>query len=244
MILKCVAIDDEPLARECIANYIREIDFLELVGSCSNPLELSKIQNEQHVDLVFLDVQMPRMNGIEFLKASTNIPMVILTTAFPNYALEGFELDVLDYLLKPITFTRFFKAASKVKEHHLLVSQKKDGDPEEIADQDDHIFIKCDHSYRKIFLKNVLFIESMQNYITFHTSDGKKHLTLIPLKHVIQKLSPDQFIQVHKSFVISITKIDAIDKEKIVIGTFNIPLSRNYRSSVMDKILKNKLWKK
>lgn len=244
MVLKCVTIDDEPLARECITNYIREVDFLELVGSINNPLELSKIQDNQHVDLVFLDIQMPRMNGIEFLKASNNMPMVVLTTAYPNYAIEGFELDVLDYLLKPITFNRFFKAANKVKEHYLLVNQKVEENTLDPNSLSDYIFLKCDNSYKKIYLDNILFIESMQNYVTFHTTDGKKHLTLIPLKQVEDKLEKKLFLKVHKSFIVSISKIDTIENGKIGIRHFKIPLSRNYKSTVMENVIKNKLWKK
>ncbi|AUP80937.1 LytR/AlgR family response regulator transcription factor [Flavivirga eckloniae] len=244
MVLKCVTIDDEPLARECIANYVREVGFLELVGSVNNPLELSKIQEEQEVDLLFLDIQMPRMNGIEFLKSSTNMPMVILTTAFPNYALEGFELDVLDYLLKPVTFNRFFKAVNKVKEQYLLRNQKTQEDSTLLNDTKEHIFIKCDNVYKKIELENILFIESMQNYVTFHTTDGKKHLTLMPLKSVEKRLDNHLFLKVHKSFLVSVTKIDTINNGKIGMGDVQIPLSRNYKNAVMDKVLKNKLWKK
>ncbi|MEO6730794.1 MAG: response regulator, partial [Ferruginibacter sp.] len=120
MTLKCVAIDDEPLARECIANYVREIDFLQLTGMGNNPVDLTRLLDEQPVDLIFLDIQMPVMNGIEFLKMTLHPPMVILTTAYPSYALEGFQLDVLDYLVKPITFNRFFKAVSKAKDYYHL----------------------------------------------------------------------------------------------------------------------------
>lgn len=244
MVLKCVTIDDEPLARECIANYVREVDFLELVGSGNNPLELSKIQEEHEIDLLFLDIQMPRMNGIEFLKSSTNIPMVILTTAFPNYALEGFEFDVLDYLLKPVTFNRFFKAVNKVKEQYQLRNQKMQEDSAFPNDTAEHIFIKCDNAYKKIELKNIRFIEAMQNYVTFHTTGGKKYLTLMPLKSVEKKLDNRLFLKVHKSFIVSISKIDTINNGKIGIGDIQIPLSRNYKKMVMEKVLKNKIWQK
>jgi DNA-binding LytR/AlgR family response regulator len=123
MMINCAIIDDEPLAREGIANYIREIDFLHLVQTCENPVELIKLLDEQDIDLVFLDIQMPKMNGIEFLKIMQKPPMIIITTAFPSYALESFQLDVLDYLLKPITFERFFKAANKAKDYHQLISK-------------------------------------------------------------------------------------------------------------------------
>ncbi|MFS4469785.1 LytR/AlgR family response regulator transcription factor [Maribacter sp. 2210JD10-5] len=244
MILKCVTIDDEPLARECIANYVREVDFLELVGSGNNPLEFSKIQEQHQVDLLFLDIQMPRMNGIEFLKSSVNTPMVVLTTAFPNYALEGFELDVLDYLLKPVTFNRFFKAVNKVREQYLLLNQKTQEKLVLPNDTADYIFIKCDNAFKKIELENIRFVEAMQNYVIFHTTDGKKHVTLMPLKSVEEKLNPQAFLKVHKSFIVCIPKIDTIENGKIGIGDTWIPLSRNYRDAVKEKVLKNKLWQK
>src|SRR5580765_1321559 len=128
MTLKCVAIDDEPLARECIANYVREIDFLELAGTGNNPVDLTRLLDEKEVDLIFLDIQMPVINGIEFLKMASNPPMVIITTAYPSYALEGFQLDVLDYLVKPITFNRFFKAVNKAKDYHHLLKKSASAD--------------------------------------------------------------------------------------------------------------------
>src|SRR5690606_37763341 len=123
IMLKCVAIDDEPLARECIANYVSEMDFLQLIGTGSNAVELTTLLGEQHIDLIFLDIQMPKINGIEFLKMTPNPPMVIITTAYPSYALESFQLDVLDYLVKPITFNRFFKAVSKARDYHNLLKR-------------------------------------------------------------------------------------------------------------------------
>lgn len=243
MRLTCVSIDDEPLARECIVNYVREVDFLEMVGTGNNPLELSKIQEQHRVDVLFLDIQMPRMNGIEFLKTSPNPPLVILTTAFPNYALEGFELDVMDYLLKPITFNRFYKAVTKTKAYFELMNQdqlaknKKESDP-------DYIFIKSNHAYVKIFLDEILFIEAMQNYVIFHTLDQKKCMTLMPLKRIEEKLDTTKFARVHKSYIVSLAKIEKLDHEKIEIGPFQIPLSRNYKNALTEKVLRNKLWEK
>jgi len=214
MVLKCIVIDDEPLARECISNYIKEVDFLELQGACKNPLEITKIKDAHLADVLFLDIQMPRMNGIEFLKSMSTKPMVILTTAFPNYALEGFDLDVLDYLLKPITFTRFFKAANKAKEHYLLLQRKRETPSVETKDTvPDHIFLKCDSSYKKIYIDDILFVKSMQNYVAFHTIDGKKHLSLIPLKEVAKQLDSDVFMQVHKSFIVCVAKIEAVETD-------------------------------
>ncbi|GAA0730357.1 LytTR family DNA-binding domain-containing protein [Aquimarina litoralis] len=244
MVLKCIVIDDEPLARECISNYIAEVDFLTLHGSCSNPLEMTKIKNAHEADLLFLDIQMPRMNGIEFLKSMKSKPMVIITTAFPNYALEGFDLDVMDYLLKPITFTRFFKAVCKVKEQYLLLNNKTETIATNDTTTSDYVFIKCDNSYKKLYFDDILFIKSMQNYVAFHTADGKKYLSLIPLKEVAKQLDSDIFLQVHKSYIVCIHKIDSIEAEGITIASNHIPLGRNYRSKIMEKIVHNKILKK
>lgn len=238
MTLQCAIIDDEPLARECIANYIREIDFLELIGEGNNPLELIKIKENTHIDLIFLDIQMPLMNGIDFLKLSDNRPMIILTTAYPNYALEGFELDVIDYLLKPIVFNRFFKAAKKAWEFQQLEGSLKNISSEN--QKINYFFIKNDKTYKKLYTKDILFVEALQNYVTFHTIDGKKHLTLITMKHAEENLNNNNFVRVHKSFIISIEKITAVADNKININNLQIPIGRKYKHKVMEIIQKNR----
>ena len=241
MKLNCVAIDDEPLARECIANYVREVDFLQLGGSGSNPMDLSSLLDKQTVDLIFLDIQMPVMNGIEFLKTTPRLPMVIITTAYPGHALDGFQLDVLDYLVKPITFNRFFKAATKAKDYYQLLNKPANASPK--ADSADYFFIKCDYKYERIYFNDILYIEAMQNYVTIHTSKGK-YMTLLYLKNVEQNLDQQTFIRVHKSYIVSIAKIQAIENNEIVIQNFRIPISRNFRDQVMEKVISDKLWKK
>lgn len=238
MFINCVAIDDEPLARECIANYVREIDFLTLVGSGNNPIALSQILDENQVDLIFLDIQMPIMNGIDYLKSTSSKPMVIITTAFPSYALEGYQLEVLDYLLKPITFNRFFQAVTKAKAYHLLRQ------PQAIEDKtEDSFFIKCDHKYEKIYFEEILFVQAMQNYVSIHTNK-RKYMTLLYLKNVEQNLDSQRFIRVHKSYIVSIDKIETIEDNELIIQSFRIPVSRNYKEEVLKKVLTNKLWKK
>ncbi|MEO5564506.1 MAG: LytTR family DNA-binding domain-containing protein, partial [Chitinophagaceae bacterium] len=206
--LNCVIIDDEPLARECIANYVDEIDFLRLTGTGSNPLELTQLLDAQKVQLVFLDIQMPVMNGIDFLKTIQNPPMVIITTAYPSFALEGFQLDVLDYLVKPITFNRFFKAVNKAKDYHQLLNGKAATTDEKVSEKEDYFFIKCDYKYEKINLDDILYIQGLQNYVTIYTSKGK-YITLLNLKSVEDNLDQHSFIRVHKSFIVSIPKIEA-----------------------------------
>ncbi len=240
--LKCVTIDDEPLARECIVNYINEVDFLQSAGTGNNPIELTRLLDQHQVDLIFLDIQMPVMNGIEFLKMTAHPPMVIITTAYPSYALESFQLDVLDYLVKPITFTRFFKAVSKAKDYHQLLTRSAlPGD--QPKSEPGYFFIKCDYKYERIYLDEILYIQALQNYITIFTTKGK-YITLLSLKNVEEKLDPKAFIRVHKSFIVAISKIEAIENNEINIQTHRIPLSRNYHDQVLSQVVNDRLWKK
>jgi DNA-binding LytR/AlgR family response regulator len=239
--ISCVIIDDEPLAREGIATYVREVDFLHLVKTCENPVELTKLLGEQHVDLIFLDIQMPKMNGIDFLKIVQKPPMVIITTAFPSYALEGFQLNVLDYLLKPITFERFFQAANKAKDYHQLVT--KHAHTDKTGQGTDYFFIKCGSKYEKIMFDDILYIEGMQNYVTIYTQKGK-YLTLLNLKNLEQNLDNTAFIRVHKSYIVAINKIEGIESNEIFIQSHRIPVSRNFSEQVLQQVVKNKLWVK
>ena len=241
--LNCVIIDDEPLARECIANYVREIDFLQLVGVGNNPMTLTKLLDEQPVDLIFLDIQMPIISGIDFLRIAQNPPMVIITTAFPSYALESFQLDVLDYLLKPITFNRFFKAVSKAKDYHQLRHQSALKGNLSANSTHNYCFIRCDNKYEKIYFDDILYVQAMQNYVTIHTHKGN-YLTLLYLKNVEENLDSRSFIRVHKSYIVSIAKIEAIENHEIVIQSFRIPISRHYRDQVIERVINDKLWKK
>jgi len=176
MTLKCIVVDDEPLARECITNYIKDVDFLELGGTCNNPVELTATMGQQEVDLIFLDIQMPIINGIDFLRMTSKLPIVIITTAYPSYALEGFQLDVLDYLVKPITFNRFLKAVTKARDYQLLLGKPNTAGSQPEAD---YFFIKCDYKYEKIYFNDILYVEAMQNYVTIHT-EGQAHDPALP----------------------------------------------------------------
>jgi DNA-binding LytR/AlgR family response regulator len=213
------------------------VDFLTLSGVCENPLELLPLIDRQAADLVFLDIQMPKMNGIEFLKILQKPPMVIITTAYPSYALEGFQLNVLDYLLKPITFERFFKAATKARDYHKLLT----GDPAKPTE--DYFFIKCGNKYEKIVFDDILYIEGLQNYVTIFTAKGK-YVAMLSLKSLEEKLPGAAFIRTHKSFIAAINKIDGIEAAELFIGASRIPISRNYREQVMEKVLNKKLWEK
>ena len=232
-------IDDEPLAREGLASYVQDIDFLHLNGVCENPVELIRMLDQQPADLIFLDIQMPKMNGIDFLKITPHPPMVIITTAYPSYALEGFQLNVLDYLLKPVTFDRFYKSVTKARDYHQLLHRA--GNPP--APAADYFFIKCGSKYEKIHFEDILYVEGMQNYITIYTRKSK-YVTLLYLKHLEQNLDHTAFIRVHKSYIVAIDKIEAIEGNEIFIQSHRIPISRNYREQVIEKVVSNKLWDK
>ena len=241
--MNCVIVDDEPLAREGIASYVREVDFLTLTGTCENPLELIKILDNNPVDLIFLDIQMPKMNGIDFLKMVKNPPMVVITTAFPSFALESFQLNVLDYLLKPITFDRFVKAATKAKDYHRLISNSNNSESHNGEARPDYFFVKCGSKYEKIQLADILYIQGMQNYVTIYTTKGQ-YMTLLYLKNLEQNLDSKAFIRVHKSYIVSIDKIEGIEGNEIFIQSNRIPISRNHREQVIEQVVSNKLWDK
>lgn len=237
--IRCIVVDDEPLARECITNYIQEIDFLSCVGSFSTVLEMNSSLSIEDIDVLFIDIQMPVINGLDFLKMTKNPPITILTTAFPNYAIEGFELNVLDYLLKPISFNRFFAAVTKAKKQYAL--QQSATDTVLIQEEQDCFFIKCDGKYEKIYVNTILFVQAMQNYVIIQTTE-RRYVTLLFLKNVIEELDKKAFIRVHKSYVVAIAKIDTIKSHEICIREYKIPLSRNYKKEVMPVIIGNKLW--
>ncbi|MDR3711922.1 MAG: LytTR family DNA-binding domain-containing protein [Puia sp.] len=243
--INCVIIDDEPLAREGIASYVKEVDFLNLVDTCENPVELLKVMDRQPIDLIFLDIQMPKMSGLDFLKIVQKPPMVIITTAFPTYALEGFQLNVMDYLLKPITFDRFFKSVSKARDYHQLIT--KADNPGTAAPKEgpaaDYFFIKCGSKYEKIQFDDILYVEGMQNYVTIYTRKGK-FITLLYLKNLEENLDAQSFIRVHKSYIVSINKIESIEGNEIFMQNHRIPISRNYREQVIEQVVSNKLWDK
>ena len=236
--INCIIVDDEPLAREGLANYVKEVDFLHLAGTAEDAVKLAGLMGRNPVDLLFLDIQMPRMSGIDFLKNTRSAPMVILTTAYPNYALEGYQLSVLDYLLKPITFDRFFQSAQKAKDYFQLLNKQVVGEPEVRVAEPAYFFIKCGNQYEKIVLSDILFIEGLQNYVTIYTVRGK-YISLQVLKNLQEKLGDQLFIRVHRSYIVAINKIHKINSTEIVIGEYRIPISRNYREEVIRQVVRS-----
>lgn len=239
--IKCAVIDDEPLAREGLVNYIEKINFLNFVGVGSNPTDLSKLCGMEALDLIFLDIQMPIMTGMEYLKATTKRPMVILTTAYPSYALEGFELDVLDYMVKPITFERFFKGANKAKNYFLLGKGGKKNVEKNTSP--DYFFVKCENIYEKILIDEVEYVQALQNYVIIYTLN-KKYMTLMPMKRMEAILGTSRFVRVHKSYLVAIKKIQSVENSCLKLTTETIPVSRNFRKNVFLNVVNNSLLKK
>lgn len=233
MKITCLITDDEPIARAGLRNYIGKIDFLTLLAECEDAVSLNNQLHQQPVDLVFLDIEMPYISGIDLLQSLTHAPKVIFTTAYEQYAIKGYELDVLDYLLKPISFDRFLKSANKARDYF----NKK-----ETSSTTDEFFIKSDGKYLKLKWNEILLLEGMENYICIHTST-QKHLVHMTMKQVLEQL-PDQFIQVHKSSIINMNKISGIDGNMIQLQELEVSISRTLKESVLEKILHNKLLKK
>lgn len=240
MVFNCIIIDDEPLARAGLKEYIADIDFFNLLGEFDNALAATEIIGSGKVQLLFLDIQMPKISGINFFKTLVNPPAVIFTTAFPQYALEGFEVNALDYLVKPVSFDRFYKAALKAKEV-LMQKQNDKAVIQEAASS--YFFIKADNSLVKIMYADVLFVEALQNYVTIHTI-AQKYISYLTFKSVEEYLPVDAFIKVHKSFIIAATRVDSIDGNEICIGQHRIPISRTLKEEVVEKLVSGKFLKR
>ena len=235
MKLRCIVIDDKPLAIDVLADYAGKVPFLDLIATATNPIEGLNIVREQKIDLVFLDIQMPQLTGLQFIKLAGSQCKIILTTAYAEYALDGYEHDVIDYLLKPIAFDRFYRAAEKAL-HAIapVYPQVTDNIKTTGAPYSDtlpeFLFIKTEHRIQKINLKDVLYIEALQNYVSLNTSAGRV-MSLQPLKKIEEQLPVSEFVRVHKSYIVSLRHITAIERSRIFIGDAVIPVGDNYRDN-------------
>ena len=227
-ILTCIAIDDESLALDLVEDNIAKVPFLKLAARCRNAFEAIEYLQNNPVDLIFLDIQMPGLTGVQFLEGLTQKPMVIFVTAYQQYALEGFNLDVIDYVLKPISFERFLKASHKA----LDFFKSKLALQGHISKQDlkvDYIFIHADYSLMKIMLEDILYIEGLKDYIKIHVRNQKYPIVCrMTMKLISEKLPSDEFLRIHKSFIVSLKKIESIRNQKVKIGENHIPLSDSY----------------
>lgn len=228
MNIRCMIIDDEPPAHKVLENYILKVPFLSLEMKCKNAIEAMTSLSESKIDLIFLDLVMPEMSGYEFLKAIPNPPSVIITTAYSDYALESYEYSVIDYLMKPISFERFMKAINK-----MLANANKDRE-EKTATQN-FVFFKVDKVIRKVFYDDILFIESCGNYVRINMT-GKKMMVYDTLTNIIKILPGEKFVRTHKSFIVAKRHIESISGNMIKLPEVKIPIGRNYRTSVLEKL--------
>lgn len=235
--LKCIIIDDEPIARKGLKEYMEDTGFLQLCGEFENPVKAMDMLMTEAIDLIFLDIQMPKMTGLELIRSLPHPPMVIFTTAYPQYAVEGFELNAVDYLLKPFSFDRFWKAV--IKARSLSDASAKPGAGQET----DYFYVKSDNKLVKINYQDILFAEALQNYVAIHTTT-RKYITYLTFHSIEEHLPAAKFLKTHKSYIVAMDKIESIEGSEIRIGTHHIPISRTEKESVMEKLLQNKLLKR
>lgn len=230
MKIKCIITDDEPIARKGLRGYIEKVDFLTLVGECEDAVQLNTMLKTQPVDLIFLDIEMPEMTGLELLSNLISPPKVIIVSAYEQYALKGYEFNVADYLLKPVSFDRFIKSVNRI--HDLLQTDQKE--------KNDYIFVKSNKVLKKILFKDILYIESMENYVVIQTVSCKE-VVYTTLKQLYESLPEDIFQQTHRSYIVNIEKVTAIDGNQLTISSYQIPVARNFRDTIFNLILNDRL---
>jgi DNA-binding LytR/AlgR family response regulator len=232
-LIKCIIVEDETLAQNVIQSHLQKIDGFELVAICNNALEAREVLNRQNIDLIFLDIQLPGMTGLNFLRSLPTPPLVVLTTAYAEYALESYEFNVIDYLLKPISFERFSKAVNKIVDGRLFTQATK----EKNSLQADHIFVKSNSKFFKVNFSEIIYIEGMKDYLKIHTAEYKlvTHQTM----NDMEKILPDkQFLRVHKSYIIAVAHIKSIYGNSIEMEKETIPIGINYKDKVMHLVSK------
>jgi len=237
MKIQCIAIDDEPLAVKKISSYIQKTPFLELVAECRNAFEAMEIMENNMVQLLFIDINMPEMNGMEFIKSLSVKPYIVFTTAYSEYAVEGFAVDATDYLLKPISYSSFLKAANKVKD---LIDLKTNQQTDIVQLTDNHLFVKSEYRLVRIELTDIKYIESMHEYIKIHLVNNPPVMTLLSMKSMEQQLPASQFMRVHRSFIVSLSKLSVIERNRIVFdGKVYIPIGDQYKNQFQEYIDRN-----
>lgn len=234
--IRCLLVDDEKLALELMEDNVAKVPYLKLQGKCKNALEAMEFLRKESVDLIFLDIQMPGISGIQFLNSLTNPPMVIMVTAYENYALDGFNLDVVDYLVKPVAFERFLKAVNKAYEL-MSLRQQKDANTEtpiKAQPEADYLFVNADYSVVRINIPDVLYVEGLKDYVKIYLDGATKPvITRLSMQFMEDKLPADRFARVHKSFIVSLTRITAFKKTRVMLGDMEIPVSDNYKDKIL-----------
>ena len=234
--ISCIIADDEPVARKILQEFVEKTPFLDLQGKFENAAKTGDFLSENAIDLIFLDIEMPKISGLQLLQKMHIESLVIITTAFPQYALEGYELDVIDYLLKPFAFSRFLKAVQKAKDYYQIKHAAT------ANQQHSYIFIKSDKRIEKIELDEILYAESVGNYVNVHT-ESKNILAYLTMKSLESQLPVEDFIKIHQSYIVNCSKIQSIEGSEIKLQTQSLPISRNHRDSVM-KIIQQRLLKR
>jgi two-component system, LytTR family, response regulator LytT len=234
MKISCIAIDDEPLAVKKISAYIQKTPFLELVAECRSAFEAMRVLEDHEIQLIFIDINMPELNGLEFVKSLTDKPYIVFTTAYSEHAVEGFQVDAADYLLKPITYSSFLKAANKVKN---LIELNANSQKESIRATTNHLFVKSDYKLIRIELDDIKYIESQHEYIRIHLINSAPVLTQLSMKSIEEQLPTDRFMRVHRSFIVNLEKISIIERNRIVFDSkVYIPISEQYKSKFQEYI--------
>lgn len=235
--IRCLAVDDESLALDLLEDNIRKVPFLELAGKCKSASEAIEILRNEKIDLLFLDIRMPDISGIQLLKSLSQKPLVIFTTAYEKYALQGYELDVLDYLLKPFPFERFLKAVNKARDY--LSYREKENQPGEPTAETGFLFVRADYKLVRIGLREISYIEGLKDYIKIYSGD-RPVITQMGMNEIMGKLPSGTFIRVHRSFIVNLMKIEYIQRNLIIIGKKEIPVSDHYKENFYKIIKQNK----
>ena len=235
--IKCIAIDDEPLAVKKIAGYIGKIPFLQLVAECRSASEAMSVLSENDVQLLFIDINMPDINGMDFVKSLANPPYIVFTTAYSEYAVEGFQVEAVDYLLKPISFGNFLKAANKVKN---LIELTTNSQKESLSTTANHLFVKSEYKLIRIELDDIKYIESQHEYIKIYLINSNAVVTQISMKNIEEQLPSDRFMRVHRSFIVNLARVSVIERNRIVFDDkIYIPISEQYKEKFQEYIDKN-----
>ncbi len=237
--MRCLAVDDEPLALKIVEGFCANVDFIELAATASSAIEATRILKEEPIDLVFLDIDMPHLSGVDFVRMSERLPLVIFTTAYEDYALAGFELDAVDYLLKPFSFDRFFKAVNRAYDR-LRLREGAHAEAGGAVPAEDYLMIRVEYSTVRVDIADILFVEGLKDYVKIVTAQ-KNYVTKSSMKNVEEKLAGLGFRRIHKSFIVNLEKVMAFENNHIVIGEHRIPLGSGNRDEFLEFLEKNRL---
>lgn len=238
--MQCLVVDDEPLARQLLENYINRVEGLTIVTSCENTLEAFSILQQKPIDLMFLDIQMPMVTGIDLLKSLKTKPITILTTAYREFAFEAYDLDVVDYLLKPILFERFLRSLGKIYQLKDQVYMQPENKTLQQSYNEAYIFLKEDREMVKVYLKDILYIESLRDYVRVKTLNGQV-ITYQKISYLEHKLPENKFVRVHRSFIVAFDKVVAFTPSSVKVGNLEIPIGRNYKNQTLKVLNRNNL---